>query len=390
MSGCSGIPPLLGHTVAVTGHRRSDELAAHLLALGAEVLQGSTMHARPVSDDDGMLRSATQSVLGRPPDFLLATTGIGVRGWINAAAAWRAREDLLRALASTRILARGPKVVGSLTEAGLDVWFTAESGRTASMVEHLLGHELDGAHVALQLPGDPMDDVVATLEGAGAHVTVVPVYEWTWPDDVEPARRVLRSVAAGRVSAVTFTSRPAVRHLLALARRDGLDDDVSAAFRRSVLAICIGPTTADELRVLTGAASSCPERALLGELAPVVADEVRARFHHHVRMPNGDDIVVQGRLVEGNGQRVTTSDREAALLHRLIGPPGRTVSRADLLRSVWHSEVVAPSVLDATVARLRRRLQGTGLAIHTIPARGYLVMGEVERCQQELAAVVSC
>lgn len=386
--GCDGIPALLGHTVALTGHRRSDELTAHLHALGAEVLVGPTVHTRPLADDDRLLRQATQAVLADPPDYLIATTGIGVRGWINAAASWRARADLLRALAATRILARGPKVVGSLTEAGLVVWFTAASGRTAAMVEHVLGQPLRGTHVALQLPGDSMDDVVAVLEGAGARVTTIPVYEWTWPDDLEPARRVLRAVASGRASAVTFTSRPAVRHFVALAAAEGIAEEVAAALRRTVLAVCIGPTTADALRDLTGAEPSCPEQALLGELGPVVADAVRSRGHHHLRLPGGGDVVVQGRLVEGGGVGVMTSDREAALLNRLIGPPRRTIGRAELLRSVWHSEEVEPSVLDATMARLRRRLRGTGLTIDTISGRGYLVGGDLEPCRRGVMSTV--
>ena len=37
---CGDVPALLGHTIALTGDRRSDELTSHLHALGAEVLHG--------------------------------------------------------------------------------------------------------------------------------------------------------------------------------------------------------------------------------------------------------------------------------------------------------------------------------------------------------------
>jgi DNA-binding response OmpR family regulator len=146
--------------------------------------------------------------------------------------------------------------------------------------------------------------------------------------------------------------------------------------------VCIGPTTADALRELTGAVPSCPERAMLGALGPVVADELRSRGHHHLRVPDGGDVVVQGRVIDGGGISVMASDREGALLARLINTPRRTVSRTEILRSVWHTEVVEPSVLDATMARLRRRLQGTGLAVITIAGRGYLLNGEVRSCRE--------
>jgi uroporphyrinogen-III synthase len=382
--GCGAIPALLGHSIALTGDRRSDELTAHLQALGAEVIHGPMVHTCPVADDDRALRAATQAVLRDPPDYLLATTGIGIRGWINAAASWRARTELLGTLARTKVLARGPKVVGSLSEAGLEAWHVAASGRTANMVDHLLARSLGGCHVALQLPGDQMDDIVVVLERAGARVTTIPVYEWTWPDDLDPARRVLRAIAGGRVSAVTFTSRPAVRQLVALAAREGMELDVTRALRREVRPVCIGPATADELRELTGASPCCPDRSMLGALGPVVADEVSARGHRHLCVPDGSDVLVQGRLVDGRGIAVMTSDREAAVLNLLIGRPTRTVSRAEILRTVWHSEHADSSVLDTTMVRLRRRLQGTGLSILTVASRGYLLSGEVQACPADV------
>lgn len=377
---CHAIPPLAGHTVALTGDRRSDELASHLHGLGAEVIHGAMVRTRPVAEDDRMLRAATQKVIAEPPGYLLATTGIGIRGWLNAAASWRARTELLDALGATRVLARGPKVVGSLSEAGLAAWYVAESGRTGAMVEHLLARSIRGAHVALQLPGHPMDEMVSVLERAGARVTSIPVYEWTWPDDLEPARRVVRAIAGGRVSAVTFTSRPAVRQLVALAAREGLEREVASALRRHVLPVCIGPATADALRDLTGVSPRCPERPVLGALGPVVADELRTFGHRHLALPGGGDVVVQGRLVIGRGAVVMSSDREAAVLNRLIRPPVRTVSRAEIVRSVWRREPVDPSVLDSTMGRVRRRLDGTGLTVRTVAGRGYLVNGAVTAC----------
>jgi uroporphyrinogen-III synthase len=374
------VPPLLGHAIALTGHRRSDELAAHLRSLGADVLQGPLVHTRPVADDDRLLRATTAAVLADPPDYLLATTGIGMRGWINAAASFRARTELLAALGGARILARGPKVVGSLSEAGLDAWFVAESGRTAALLDRLLEEPLAGRHVAIQLPGDATGGTVAALEAAGARVTEVPVYEWTWPEDLEPARRVVRAVASGRVSAVTFTSRPAVRHFASLADEEGCAAEVARSLQGPVLAVCIGPTTADALHELTGVVPRCPDRALLGALGPVLVDELHTRGHHHLRLPGGAEVVVQRRLVHGVERAVLTSDREAALLDRLIGRPRRTVGRQELVRSVWRDEVVEPSVLDATMGRLRRRLRGTGLEIQTVAGRGYLLNGELVTC----------
>jgi uroporphyrinogen-III synthase len=377
---CDELPPLLGHVVGITGDRRVEELTGHLRALGAAVLHGPMLHTKPITDDDSRLRAATAAVIARPPAYLLATTAIGIRSWINAAATWGVRSELLAALAHTKVLARGPKVVGAIHEAGLPVWFADPSGRTMSMIDQLAGADVEGVHVAFQLPGGDMDEAAHRLQTMRADVTSITVYEWTWPDDLVPSRRLLRAVVDRRVSAITFTSRPAVRNFAALARQDGLLDDVSDAFHDGVLAVCVGAVTADELRSATNAEPCEPEQALLGMLVQATADEVRRREHRHVRTSTGADVVVQGRFVTSGGVSVTTSDREAALLRRLIATPRRTVSRDALLRDVWRGEPVDPSVLETTMARLRRRLAKTGLTVLTISGRGYLLNSDVVAC----------
>jgi uroporphyrinogen-III synthase len=384
---CRIVPPLLGHAIGVTGDRRSEELAAHLEALGASVVHGPVLHMSPIASDQRELRAATEALIARPPDFLVATTGIGVRGWLNAAAAWGLDAALLRALRPARVLARGPKAVGAVAEAGLDVWFTEPSGQTGAVIDHLLRGPIAGAHVGIQLPGAAMPDVVRRVREQGADVTGVPIYDWTWPADLGPARRLLRAIVDGRVAAVTFTSRPAVRNLVALASADGVADQLADALTR-VAPVCIGAVTADALFELTGALALTPERARLGMLAPAVAAAVHRHAHRHVRTPTGD-VIVQGRLVARGAVSVMTSAREAAVLDQLLDERERTVGRAELLQSVWRDEDVDPSVLDTTVARLRRRIAKTGLDIQTITGRGYLLGGERVRCPSHLSTPIA-
>lgn len=380
---CEALPPLLGHAIAVTGQSRFEELAFHLRALGASVVHGPMLHCAPATDD-ARLRAATAAVIDRPPDFLLATTGIGIRGWITAAASWHLESHLLAAVGRARVLARGPKVVGALSEVGIGAWFADGSGRTAPLVERMALEPLRGAHVAVQIPGEPMDEVVARLRVAGATVTTIAVYDRTWPDDLAPARRLLRAVVDGRVSAVTFTSRPAVRNFVDLAVIEGIAVEVGDALRSAVLAMCVGPATAEELHRLTGAPVRWPERATIGHLVAELGEEMRVR-HRHVRVGETGDVIVHGRIVTGGGASARTSDRELSVLNRLLAAPFRTVSRAELLRDVWRSEPVDDPVLDATMSRLRRRLRGTGLAVHTVARRGYLLAGEVVPCPMSVA-----
>src|SRR5215211_3424898 len=175
--------PLAGYTVAVTAARRKEELGALLDRRGARVVYAPAIRIVPLSDDAELV-AATREVMARPVDLVVATTGVAIRG-------------------------------GGL----VDAW-SPESESSAEVLSHLLsGAEgpLAERRIAVQLHGDPLPDLVAGLRAAGADVLTVPVYRWVLPEDVAPVRRLVATIAAGGVDAVTFTSAPAAASLLTVA-----------------------------------------------------------------------------------------------------------------------------------------------------------------------------
>ena len=201
--------PLAGYLVGVTAERRREELGAALERQGAQVVHGTAIRVVPLADDT-QLHEATTRCLTAPPDITVTTTGVGFRGWLEAAQGWGVGDDLLRALAASTILTRGPKVRGAVRGAGLRETWSPESESSDEVLEHLLSeHELTGRRIAIQLHGDPLREFVDTLRGAGAEVVEVPVYRWegaggrsaaatgssswsprrTWTRSPSPARR---------------------------------------------------------------------------------------------------------------------------------------------------------------------------------------------------------
>ena len=79
--------PLAGYTVAVTAARRKEELGALLDRRGARVVYAPAIRIVPLSDDTELV-AATRAVLAAPVDLVVATTGVGFRGWLEAADAW--------------------------------------------------------------------------------------------------------------------------------------------------------------------------------------------------------------------------------------------------------------------------------------------------------------
>src|SRR5438067_585910 len=105
--------PLCGFTIAVTADRRRDELAALLERRGARVVLAPALRIVPLADD-GELRAATTALVEHPPDIVVACTGIGLRGWLEAAEGWGLSEPLKAVVAGAYLIARGPKARGAL------------------------------------------------------------------------------------------------------------------------------------------------------------------------------------------------------------------------------------------------------------------------------------
>ena len=81
------IGPLDGFVIGVTADRRASEQGELLRRRGAEVLHGPSIATAYLSCDEE-LRAVTLRLIDDPPQYLAATTGIGIRAWLEAAQTW--------------------------------------------------------------------------------------------------------------------------------------------------------------------------------------------------------------------------------------------------------------------------------------------------------------
>ncbi|MGW6844724.1 uroporphyrinogen-III synthase [Streptomyces sp. NPDC054958] len=357
--------PLAGFTVGVTAARRADELIALLRRRGAQVLHAPALRIVPLADDSELL-AATKELIACTPDVVVATTAIGFRGWIEAADGWGVGEELLERLRAAELLARGPKVKGSIRAAGLTETWSPDSESLAEVLERLLADGVEGRRIALQLHGEPLPGFVEALRAGGAEVVVVPVYRWMAPEDLGPLDRLLDAIVGGGVDAVSFTSAPAAASLLSRAEERGLREAVLEALRGRLLSACVGPVTALPLQA-HGVDTVQPERFRLGPLVQLLCKELPARARV---------LPVAGHRVEIRGHAVLVDDAlwpvppaGMALLRALARRPGWVVSRAELLRALPGAGRDEHAV-ETAMARLRVALGAPNL-IQTVVKRGY-------------------
>ncbi|WP_067971331.1 uroporphyrinogen-III synthase [Nocardiopsis trehalosi] len=370
------VAPLAGFTVAVTAARRADELSALLRRKGAAVVCAPALRIVPLSDDQ-RLAAASRELTARPADVVVATTGIGFRGWIEACDTWGTAEPLLAALQRSRLLARGPKAKGAIRAAGLTEEWSPPSESSAEVLDHLLATGVDGLRVAVQLHGEPLPDFCAALRLAGAEVVEVPVYRWTTPDDPAPLDRLIDAVVAGGVDAVTFTSAPAAAGLLERARATGAHRALVDALTRDALAMCVGPVTARPL-MAHDIPTSWPARARIGALVKRLGEELPERFPS---LPvAGHRMRLRGHAVLVDGTVRPVSPALMRVLRQLARRPGQVRDRADLLASLG-GEADAHAV-ETAVARLRTAL-GDPRIIQTVVKRGYRLALDGGDCPPE-------
>lgn len=360
----SAILPLAGFSIGITAARRADELGALLVRKGATVRYGPAIRIVPLADDTE-LRRATTVLLEQPVDAVVATTGIGFRGWIEAAEGWGLGEALLERLARTNVLTRGPKAKGAVRAAGLSEAYSPASESNAELLRHLLDSGVDGQRIAVQLHGEPLPYFVESLRGAGAEVVEIPVYRWVGPADPGPLDRLIDAVLDGSVDALPFTSAPAAASTLAMARRTGRQAALVDALCTRVVVACVGPITAGPLAAL-GIPTVQPQRARIGALARTLADTLVDRSPRLCAA--GRQIELRGQAALVDGELCEVAPAPMAVLRALAARPGRVVSRRELTSALPSGG--EEHAVETAIGRLRTSL-GEGRLVQTVVKRGY-------------------
>ena len=357
-----------GFSIGITADRRSGEQISLLEGRGASCIHGPTLETfLPVPAAEVL--EATKRVLESEADAFISMTGIGVRGWFEVADAQGCGEELRDRLASLRVFTRGPKALGALTTAGLDVDWVARVPTVEQLIVGVRQEYSEPARIIVQNDGAPESAAALALRDLGHEVIEVPVYRWALPVDREPARVLTRAVVDRRVDAVTFTSRPAVETLMIVADELGVRADVIDALNTAVLPVCVGPVCAAAVVGARMGEPIQPARYRLGAMVQQLTDALLGRIVTF-RL-GGFDLELRGHLVRGEGDDVMLAGRERDLLSALLARNGAVATKEELLESVWGSQEPGTHVVEVTVGRLRRRLGTCGVGIETVMRRGY-------------------
>jgi len=209
---------------------------------------------REVSVESRQASEFASALLAGKFDMVIFLTGVGTRALTNAVEGTHGRQELVAALQRVQVVARGAKPVSALRELGVKPSLIAPEPNTWREVLRVLDDEIGaqsikGLQIAVQEYGAPSKELLAGLRERGAYVTMVPVYQWSLPEDVGPLQQAAKSIIDGELDAILITSAVQVTHLFQVAAEVKIEEAVLHGLERMVVA-SIGPSTSERLRSL--------------------------------------------------------------------------------------------------------------------------------------------
>ncbi len=263
-----------GLRVASLESRNAGEMARLIEKMGGQPFVSPSMREVALAETSTSVDFAHRLITGEI-EAVIFLTGVGFRHLLTAVEQHVDRDRYLTALADITTIARGPKPVAAMKEAGLAPTIRVPEPNTWRDVLTTIDQQLSVTNqtVAIQEYGKPNPSLVAGLEARGARVLNVSVYRWDLPEDVEPLKQNVQRLVAGQLDVILFTSAHQVVNLIRVAEQLGVQDQLPECFRETVVA-SIGPTTSEMLRDQQFPVDLEPEHPKMGQL--VVAASQRA------------------------------------------------------------------------------------------------------------------
>jgi two-component system, OmpR family, response regulator TctD len=191
-------------------------------------------------------------------------------------------------------------------------------------------------------------------------------------DWVNDGRLVIPSLAATRYDALILDLG-----LPGQAGHDVLTNLRTADERLPVLVLTARDSLAERVNCLHDGADDFLSKPFeVSELeARLTALVRRSRGAEHPRMSCGPlSFDVGSKQFRLEGEALMLTPREHSVLRALIQHSGQPLSKKEILERVFQDDAQAnPEVIEVLIHRLRRRLEGSAVKVHTLRGLGYVL-----------------
>jgi len=229
-----------GRTIAILESRAGEQVAELVRRRGGIAFAAPALAEIPDVDPDA-LAAQLRAFEARAPALFVFQTGVGTRALFAATDALGLTPALLRLLEQSCVAVRGPKPTAALRGRSVRIDRAAtDPFTTHEVLAEIADVPLEGRSVAVQRYGDANPELADALAARGADVVELATYRWSLPPDLEPLRRLIEALHAGRIDLVAFTSASQVANLFTVAREEAGESSLRADLARTRVA-SIGP-----------------------------------------------------------------------------------------------------------------------------------------------------
>ena len=239
-----------GLRVGALESRMAPEMERLIARHGGIPVVAPSMQEIPLSDHPQALAFG-ETLLSSEIDIVVLLTGVGCRTLIDILETRFSSEAIKNALAKTVLVVRGPKPAGVLKALGLNPQIQVAEPNTWKEILQALDtaypEGLTGKSVAVQEYGVSNPELLEGLRKRGAHVTPVPVYRWTLPDDRGPLQQLLQKILKGEIPVLLVTNAVQVDHMIKVLEDHSRIPHLQSALSHMMVA-SIGQLASDRLR----------------------------------------------------------------------------------------------------------------------------------------------
>ncbi len=239
-----------GLRVGALESRMAPEMERLITRHGGIPMVAPSMQEIPLSEHPQALAFG-DTLLSGEIDIVVFLTGAGCRTLFDILEAKYSLDTIKDALKNTVLVVRGPKPAGVVKTLGLQANIHVPEPNTWRDILQALdvsySEGLEGKRIAVQEYGVSNPELLAGLRERGAHVTPVPVYRWTLPNDLLPLQQLAKQVLTGNIPVLLVTNAVQVDHLMTVMKADSKNNQLRTALAHMMVA-SIGQLASERLR----------------------------------------------------------------------------------------------------------------------------------------------
>ncbi len=229
--------------------RRAVEIERLIRSQGGVPCVAPSMREVPLEDNPQAFDFAARLLKpGGDFNMVIFLTGVGARLLGQIIETRYPPGTFQDALRQTAVVVRGAKPAAVMREWGVPIAVSVPEPNTWREVLKATESRPE-RKIAVQEFGRTSHELVDGLRSRGAEVTLVPVYQWDLPLDIEPIKEAIHRLTRGEFDVILLTTSIQMQNLLRVASGDGLEAETRRALQRMVVA-SVGPSTSETLREL--------------------------------------------------------------------------------------------------------------------------------------------